>query len=62
MKKATDPVTVPLGPVRVAVSVIEVWPTMAVVLLTWVVIVGIGKTADALSERSWEPQPKLQES
>ena len=33
-KKATVPVTVPLGPVSVARSVIEVWLTIAVVLLT----------------------------
>jgi len=51
-KNATEPVTVPLGPVRVALSVIEVWSTTALVALTCVTIVGIGRTPDALSERS----------
>jgi hypothetical protein len=62
-KKATEPVTVPFGPVRVAKSVIEVWLTMAVVALTCVTIVGSGRTPEALSARSCAPQLKgLQES
>jgi hypothetical protein len=61
-KKATDPVTVPFGPVRVARSVIEVWLTTAVVPLTWVVIVGSGRTPEAWSARSCAPQLKLHES
>ena len=51
-KKATEPVTVPFGPVRVARSLIEVWPTIAVVALTCVTIVGSGKTPEAFKARS----------
>ena len=51
-KKATDPVTVPFGPVRVAVSVMEVWLTIAVVALTCVTIVGSGRTPEAFKARS----------
>ena len=61
-RKATEPVTVPFGPVRVAKSVIEVWFTTAVVALTWVAIIGSGRTPEALSARSCAPQLKLQES
>ncbi len=46
-KKSTDPVTVPFGPVRVAVSVMVSRLTTAVVLLTWVEMVGSGRTPEA---------------
>src|SRR5262245_13158161 len=61
-KNATEPVTVPFGPVRVAWSVIDVTPTVAVVELTCVTMVGSGKTPEALRARSCAPQLKLQES
>jgi hypothetical protein len=40
--------------------VIELWLTMAVVPLTWVTMVGSGRTPDAFSARSCAPQLKLQ--
>ena len=61
-EKATEPVTVPFGPVRVAWSVMDVTPTVAVVELTCVTIVGSGRIPDAFMARSWAPQLKLQES
>ena len=51
-KNATVPVTVPFGPVSVAVSVMDVTPTTAVVLLTCVTIAGSGKTPEAFNARS----------
>src|SRR4051794_39979925 len=61
-ENATEPVTVPLGPVRVAWSVTDVTPTVAVVELTCVTTVGSGRMPEAFMARSWAPQLKLQES
>src|SRR4051794_28086552 len=61
-ENATEPVTVPLGPVRVAWSVMDVTPTVAVVELTCVTIAGSGRMPEAFRARSWAPQLKLQES
>src|SRR5215470_14349314 len=63
-KNATEPVGAgcPFGPVSVAVSVMEVRPTVAAVELTWVTMVGSGNTPEALRALSCAPQLKLQES